>query len=412
MVLITMKAVLAMSIQQLIDPVISEPPSKRQRVDRDTSQPSGVPAASTQHADDPDSAGGGSFQTCWFGYSRLQWILLVHTVQVEFSPFADFCDSSSPVTCLYDHIQLMFCLNPHQDAEILFRGQYISGAGVVVVDKLSDVDFEELLLVLRVRVMIDMENRRRMYFTYLKQLLPYVYREDLSSLAKTECIDFAHSDEWVVSSWKLYPKSSVHVLDLTNGKTVYMFVDKVYPIRATLLERMLRHRLTVPPSYCRDVVVAGNVIQTVQAGLRESYECLASVPIACTGTLNGYLPHHATARERVWLNIETAFGVVLKSSCWCQVTKNLDGIHFPYSCWDEKWLVQEQTALDGCCLFFNVVLACCLAGYLGYALGNMVSVLLNPLAGGIDYLETYSSSIPADNVPAGSSSSVPADYVL
>ncbi|GJR88350.1 hypothetical protein Tco_0212361 [Tanacetum coccineum] len=42
-------------------PVISEPPSKRQRVDRDTSQPSGVPAASTQHADDTDSAGGGSY---------------------------------------------------------------------------------------------------------------------------------------------------------------------------------------------------------------------------------------------------------------------------------------------------------------------------------------------------------------
>ncbi|GJR26274.1 hypothetical protein Tco_1102506 [Tanacetum coccineum] len=77
----------------------------------------------------------------------------------------------------------------------------------------------------------------------------------------------------------VFPKSSVHVLDLTNGKTVYMFVDKFYPIRATLLERMLRHRLTVPPSYCRDVVVAGSVIQTIQAGLRESYECLASAPI-------------------------------------------------------------------------------------------------------------------------------------
>ncbi|GKB34731.1 hypothetical protein Tco_0879673, partial [Tanacetum coccineum] len=89
-------------------------------------------------------------------------------------------------------------------------------------------------------------------------------------------------DEWIVSSWKLYPKSSVHVLDLTNGKTVYMFVDKFYPIRATLLERMLRHRLTVPPSYCRDVVVAGNIIQTVQAGLRQAYECIASAPIACT----------------------------------------------------------------------------------------------------------------------------------
>ncbi|GKG08789.1 hypothetical protein Tco_0334621, partial [Tanacetum coccineum] len=60
-------------------------------------------------------------------------------------------------------------------------------------------------------------------------------------------------DEWIVSSWKLYPKSSVHVLDLTNRITMYMFVDKD--------------------------VVAGNVIQTVQAGLRESYECLASVSL-------------------------------------------------------------------------------------------------------------------------------------
>ncbi|GKC84995.1 hypothetical protein Tco_1140712, partial [Tanacetum coccineum] len=142
-------------------------------------------------------------------------------------------------------------------------------------------------------------------------LLPHVYREDLlllrrrmnryfrlnpdvdvgldlwrdvnllcQSLHSDDVEDFWRTqDEWVVSSWKLYPKSSVHVLDLTNGKTVYMFVDKVYPIRATLLERMLRHRLTVPPSYFRDVVVAGSVIQTVQAGLRESYECLASVPM-------------------------------------------------------------------------------------------------------------------------------------
>ncbi|GKC86348.1 hypothetical protein Tco_1142065, partial [Tanacetum coccineum] len=100
--------------------------------------------------------------------------------------------------------------------------------------------------------------------TYLKELLPHVYREDLLLLRRR------------MNSWQLYPKSSIHVLDLTNGKTVYMFVDKVYPIRATLLERMLRHRLTVPPSYCRDVVVAGNIIQTVQDGLRQAYECLAS----------------------------------------------------------------------------------------------------------------------------------------
>ncbi|GKB31736.1 hypothetical protein Tco_0871137, partial [Tanacetum coccineum] len=34
-----------------------------------------------------------------------------------------------------------------------------------------------------------------------------------------------------------------------------------------------------PPSYCRDVVVAGNIIQTVQAGLRQAYEVIASAPM-------------------------------------------------------------------------------------------------------------------------------------
>ncbi|GJU49923.1 hypothetical protein Tco_1219478 [Tanacetum coccineum] len=53
---ITMKAVKAMSKQQLIE-------EYEQRDDRDTDarEPLVVPAASTHHADDPDSAGGGSF---------------------------------------------------------------------------------------------------------------------------------------------------------------------------------------------------------------------------------------------------------------------------------------------------------------------------------------------------------------
>ncbi|GJX09219.1 hypothetical protein Tco_0199078 [Tanacetum coccineum] len=82
---ITMTAVKAMSKQQLIEeyenicrrlekdrllsaqynlfrpkPAITEPPSKRQRVERASSQPSNVPAATTQPADDHDSAGGSS----------------------------------------------------------------------------------------------------------------------------------------------------------------------------------------------------------------------------------------------------------------------------------------------------------------------------------------------------------------
>ncbi|GKB89721.1 hypothetical protein Tco_0961993, partial [Tanacetum coccineum] len=113
-------------------------------------------------------------------------------------------------------------------------------------------------------------------------------------------------DDWIVSSWKLYPKSFVHVLDLTNGKTVYMFVDKLYPIRATLLERMLRHRLTISPSYCRDVVVAGNIIQTVQAGLRQAYECLASAPLACIARQMVFSSPWLTAKKESDSPLQTA----------------------------------------------------------------------------------------------------------
>ncbi|GJZ59939.1 reverse transcriptase domain-containing protein [Tanacetum coccineum] len=331
--------------------------------------------------------------------------------ELGISPFADSDNSSSPSPVSTDHIPIdvlfdstsgglhEFFLASDEDApigmsriaadpasedevlaEILFRGQYVSGAGVVVVDKLpddeivdprvkvepitdsasspprsrskhrgvrsdtslwdrpvddflsseseSDDDIEDYIPPIPYGAFKDWEivrcplrntyyhvyyqdNRRHKNFFYLKELLPHVYREDLlllrrrmnryfrlnpdvdvgldlwrdvnllcQSLHSDDVEDFWRTqDEWVVSGWRLYPKSSVHVLDLTNGKTVYMFVDNVYPIRATLLERMLRHRLTVPPSYCRDVVVAGSVIQTIQDGLRESYECLASAPI-------------------------------------------------------------------------------------------------------------------------------------
>ncbi|GKD54184.1 hypothetical protein Tco_1287571, partial [Tanacetum coccineum] len=428
-------------------PAISVPPSKRQRVDRGTLQPSGVPANTTQPADDPDSASGGSSKpagsaTPMDGFAvpdtaggTLSTNVTDSTVPTSaamdsagshhesgVSPFADSDDSSSPPNVSTDHIPLDVLLestsggineffltsdaeeqiglsrvaaDPDSDdevlAEILFRGKYISGAGVVIVDQLpddeiidprvkvetvsayaaspprsrhkhlrvrsddflwdkpvedffsseseSDDDMENYIPPLPYGAFQDweivrcplsttyyhvyyQENRRQKSFFYLKQLLPHVYREDLlllrrrmnryfrlnpdvdvgldlwrdvnllcQSLHSDDVEDFWRTqDEWIVSSWQLYPKSSVHVLDLTNGKTVYMFVDKVYPIRATLLERMLRHRLTVPPSYCRDVFVAGNVIQTVQAGLRHAYECIASAPIACTARQMVYYP--------------------------------------------------------------------------------------------------------------------------
>ncbi|GJS02859.1 hypothetical protein Tco_0319367 [Tanacetum coccineum] len=362
-------------------PVITEPPSKRQRVERATSQPASVPAATTHTADDPDSAGGGTSNPAGSAFGAPVSDSTVPTPaamdsagshhESGVSPFADSADSSSPPNVSTDHIPLdvlfdstsggindffltsdadeqigmsRVAVDPDSDdevlAEILFRGKYISGAGVVVVDKLpddeivdprvkvetvsdyasspprsrrkhlgvrsddflwdkpvedffsseseSDDDMENYIPPLPYGAFKDweivrcplsttyyhvyyQENRRQKSFIYLKQLLPHVYREDLlllrrrmnryfrlnpdvdvgldlwrdvnllcQSLHSDDVEDFWRTqDEWIVSSWQLYPKSSVHVLDLTNGKTVYMFVDKVYPIRETLLERML-----------------------------------------------------------------------------------------------------------------------------------------------------------------------------
>ncbi|GKD51304.1 hypothetical protein Tco_1280280, partial [Tanacetum coccineum] len=439
----------------------------------------------------------------WLVSATVTWFLLVVSLPAGSLP----ADSSSPSPVSTDHIPIdvlfestsggitEFFLDSDQDeqidmsrvaadpdsddevlAEILFRGQYISGAGVVVVDKLSDDeivdprvkvetipdsaaspprsrrkhrgvrsvdslwdkpvedffcsesesddDIEDYIPPIPYGTFKDweivrcplsntfyhvyyQENRRQKSFFYLKELLPHVYREDLLLLRRRmnryfrlnpdvdvgldlwrdvnllcqslHSDDVEHfwrtQDDWIVSSWKLYPKSSVHVLDLTNGETVYMFVDRVYPIRATLLERMLRHKLTVPPSYCRDVLVAGNVIQTVQAGLRESYECLASVPLACT------------ARQMVfsspWLTAKKESGSSLQTALVCN---------------------SNPLIATGSCCSLMLLLA------LLYLLVFVSAVTQSSCVAKI-YLETCSSSIPADDVPAGSSSSVPADYV-
>ncbi|GJT96239.1 hypothetical protein Tco_1091757 [Tanacetum coccineum] len=68
------------------------------------------------------------------------------------------------------------------------------------------------------------------------------------------------------------------------------------------------------PSYCRDVVVAGSVIQTIQDGLRESYECLASAPISCWFFLDAVVPSLVSAAcvaAAAYL-----VPVVFKSSCF------------------------------------------------------------------------------------------------
>ncbi|GJS44449.1 hypothetical protein Tco_0569492 [Tanacetum coccineum] len=479
---ITMTAVKAMPKQQLIEeyeyicrrlekdrllsaqynlfrpkPAITEPPSKRQRVDHVSSQPAFVPAATPHTADDPDSAGGCGAAMDSAGSHHESGV----------SPFADSADSSSPPNVSTDHIPIdvlfestsggindffltsdaeeqigmsRVAVDPDSDdevlAEILFRGKYISGAGVVVVDKLPDDEIVDPRV--KVETVSDYasspprsrrkhrgQNRRRKYFTYLKELLPHVYREDLlllrrrmnryfrlnpdvdvgldlwrdvnllcQSLHSDDVEDFWRTqDEWIVCSWKLYPKSSVHVLDLTNGKTVYMFVDKFYPIRATLLERMLRHKLTVPPSYCRDVVVAGSVIQTVQTGLQQSYECLASAPFACTARQMVFSSPWLTAKKESGSPWANGFGVVFvftKVSTSPRVSSYLVKAYQLYLCCCKDWkllIFDVATSTNSAVSFDAAVLD-------GASTVSAVCICC-------------SSSV----VPAGSSSSVPADYV-
>ncbi|GJT68769.1 hypothetical protein Tco_1020249 [Tanacetum coccineum] len=367
-------------------PAISEPPSKRQRVDRDTSQPSGVPATTIPPADDPDSAGGGSpphagsadsaaplsgsaAPTTAGGVIGVPDSTVTTSAamdsadtcrHIRVSPFVDsaagginefFLDSDEDERIGMSRV----AADPDSDdevlAEIIFQGKSISGHGVVLVDKLpddeildprvkvetisesasspprtrrkhfgvrseqclwdkpvedffsseseSDDDMENYIPPLPYGEFKDWEmvscppgnsyihvyhqqNRRRKYFTYLKQLLPHVYREDILLLRRQMNRYFRLNpdvniglDLWRDVNMLCQSLHSDDVVEFWRTQDEWVF----YPIRAPLLERMLRHRLTVPPSYCRDVVVAGSVIQTIQDGLRESYECLASAPI-------------------------------------------------------------------------------------------------------------------------------------
>ena len=57
-----------------------------------------------------------------------------------------------------------------------------------------------------------------------------------------------NNHKWKVLSWKFYPTSYVHVVETTSGLRVYMFVDQDYPLSLSLLEKMLKHNLEVPPN--------------------------------------------------------------------------------------------------------------------------------------------------------------------
>ncbi|GKE10879.1 hypothetical protein Tco_1414430, partial [Tanacetum coccineum] len=115
------------------------------------------------------------------------------------------------------------------------------------------------------------------YFTHLREILHLLDRQDLSKLygmvvkhyeatpiagagmmlwgdlhVLYESVEggssvevWADQKDWVVRSWKLFPFSGVHVLETFTGKILYMFADTPYPLSASLMKKMLKHKLEV-----------------------------------------------------------------------------------------------------------------------------------------------------------------------
>ncbi|GJT35024.1 hypothetical protein Tco_0925443 [Tanacetum coccineum] len=246
--------------------------------------------------------------------------------ELGISPFADSDDSSSPSPVSTDHIPIAVLLDHPR--------KYVSGAGVVVVDKLPDDE----IVYPRVKVEPISESASSP---------PRPVEDFLSSESESDddIEDYIPPIVWSIA-FKMgeIVRSRFDLLLLRRRMNRYFRLNLDVDVGLDLWRDVnccVSHLLSddrggflekqdewvvsrgscsqFHPHYCRDVVVAGSVIQTVQAGLRESFECLASAPLACT------------ARQMVF------------SSTWA-FAKNL-WPYSPCSC-NKEWLVQEGTALD------------------------------------------------------------------
>ena len=74
-------------------------------------------------------------------------------------------------------------------------------------------------------------------------------------------------DSWTVKKWTLFERSSVHVVEMEDGRHIYMFTGKEYPAKSSLLEQMLTKKLHAPPPNPQNQNFANSVIWSVQADL-------------------------------------------------------------------------------------------------------------------------------------------------
>ncbi|GJZ22203.1 hypothetical protein Tco_0559242 [Tanacetum coccineum] len=123
------------------------------------------------------------------------------------------------------------------------------------------------------------------YFTHLREILHLLDRQDLSKLygmgdlhvlfeSTTGGLSvevWNDQQEWVIRSWKLFPFSGVHVLETFTGKILYMFADTPYPLSASLMKKMLKHKLEVEiDGIGNDMTYAVQLIQFIKNQLASS----------------------------------------------------------------------------------------------------------------------------------------------
>nr|GEU48374.1 copia protein [Tanacetum cinerariifolium] len=132
----------------------------------------------------------------------------------------------------------------------------------------------------------DMEEHTK-HFTSLCELLHMVEKNDLQKLLGVvdNLYQMEEPDTFALILWG---DLRVHVLETVEGWVIYMFVDVSYPLSAATLKRMLQHGLEVPK-----FLVGGDLTMAEQ----------------------------------------------LVTQNWMVIT-----FHVPF--WNEKWLVQEGTALE------------------------------------------------------------------
>ncbi|GJR06345.1 hypothetical protein Tco_0529329 [Tanacetum coccineum] len=158
----------------------------------------------------------------------------------------------------------------------------------------------------------DSDDKSSKYFTHLREILYLLDRQDLCKLygmvvkhyeanpiagagmmlwgdhhVLFESIEggssvevWADQKDWVVSSWRLFSFSGVHVLETFSGTVLYMFADTPYPLSASTMKKMLKHKLEVEINGIRnDMTHAEQLI----AFIKNRLAALASPEQTATG---------------------------------------------------------------------------------------------------------------------------------